>query len=584
MKNIRIISAAAVAAISLASCTEENIGIPVPPDMLTMTFSAASPSEPSESPESPEYQGLPEKGASPLVKAVLGDDGESVLWSAGDRIAVSGAETAFVSAIEDGTVSASTSFTGQAPEAESYSAVYPFSALRYWSGTAATVELPSRQTASEGTFADGLCICVASTDTESRTFRFRHVLGFVKFTVAESSGAVTSVTLSSNGGEGLSGTFTVDCAEAAPAAEVTEGTGSVTLESDAAFAPGDYYVAMIPGTYAQGLTLTFTDSEGRTASRTVSTSLTLAAGSIRNIGIVANLDWTAAPAAGPQVIVWEGEHSLGNYDNNLELDFKSVTDGSILYVEYTGTDGGDGIQFKICDMNNNWEPLAGTGYYDGHPGEDAVRFDIEPSGIASIKSSGFAIQGRNATVTRVYFVHPADTGLREPVLDTDIMIFDFNPEGDGHNGSYDQSWDGLTEFRNEDGNGYVEVVYTAGSEKTTGWLFQCGSSHEVPGRPEVDDVGGYDLLMDIFVPEGWYDKGDVRLQFVIADNYYWYGENRFIPLVGNGTWQTLRLSTDVIDGPADFTTGNYGLAIDGGSTGVLPAGMKFDNIRFSLKD
>ena len=192
------------------------------------------------------------------VKTVL-VDGTKVYWENGDRIAVSGASSAFETSLEQAAPVAV--FKGQAETADRYFAVYPFSCVREWADELALVELPQVQQARKDSFDPATGITASVTDAESMKFQFHNVVGYLKFTVGSGSGDITSVTVSSNAQEALSGPFFVDCSSLETVAD-TESSASVSLVSDAALEDGAYYIAMIPGTYSDGLTFTFEGPEG----------------------------------------------------------------------------------------------------------------------------------------------------------------------------------------------------------------------------------------------------------------------------------------------------------------------------------
>lgn len=216
------------------------------------------------------------------TKTVLAE-GNSVLWLPGDEIAVSGAEDAFkasTSRPDDYTV-----FTGSALPAEDYYAVYPYSLHKTWSASVATVEVPQMQRAVKGSFADDLNISVASATSKNMSFKFHNILGYVKFSVSQASGNIRSVTVKTGNGEPLAGTVTVDCSADRPSASPAGSlSSSVVLTSDEPLETGDYYIALLPGTYSAGLTFVFEDGEGKSAERTISSSITLDPGKIKRIG------------------------------------------------------------------------------------------------------------------------------------------------------------------------------------------------------------------------------------------------------------------------------------------------------------
>ena len=85
MKTIRIISAAAAAAMLIA-CAKENIITPSSQELSPLTFNAVA----------------AESASDDATKTVLAGNGLDVLWTAGDAISVCGAASAFTSDLAEG--------------------------------------------------------------------------------------------------------------------------------------------------------------------------------------------------------------------------------------------------------------------------------------------------------------------------------------------------------------------------------------------------------------------------------------------------------------------------------------------------
>ena len=217
-------------------------------------------------------------------------DGNEVYWLPGDQIALSGATEPFTTDIDE--PSDFTRFTGSAAQASEYYAVYPYSSLKFWNGSIVTVEIPQIQTAVKGTFADDLNISVASTSADDMLLRFHNILGYVKFTISEESGSIKFVTVRTIDGESLAGDVQIDCSSDSPSASAAESSiSSVTLSSETLLEPGNYYIALLPGTYASGLEFTFTNEEGLIATKQIACELNLSVGQIRNIGEIKDLEF-----------------------------------------------------------------------------------------------------------------------------------------------------------------------------------------------------------------------------------------------------------------------------------------------------
>ena len=392
MKTIRIISVAAAAAMFMA-CAKENIITPSSQELCPLTFNAVA----------------AESASDDATKTVLAENGLDVLWTAGDAISVCGAASAFTSDLAEGS-SAETSFSGEALAADVYYAVYPYSAVSSWNGSTAVLELPAEQAPALNTFADGLSICYASTSAEDMAFRFEHLLGYVKFTIDENSGAVTTVNIATNGNEPLAGSFTVDLSSETPSASASGSMSHIVMESETPLAPGNYYIAMLPGTYSQGLTISFLGENGGSDVKSVNTSLTLEAGQIQNIGTVARLDGISTDVN--ERVIWEGSHNCGNWVGNQDLAWRGFDWSSIdlsegpatLVVDVTLDNTQTYWQFML-KTGTNWEDLAGFTQIDMVSGQSEVTVPLTQTMLDDlVTNNGLIIVGSNYTFTKVTLV------------------------------------------------------------------------------------------------------------------------------------------------------------------------------------
>ena len=392
MKTIRIISVA-VAAAMLMACAKENIITPSSQELSSLTFNAVAAGSASGD----------------ATKTVLAENGLDVLWTAGDAISVCGAASAFTSDLAEGS-SAETSFSGEALAADVYYAVYPYSAVKTWTGSTVTLELPAEQAPALNTFANGLGICYASTSAEDMAFRFEHLLGYVKFTIDENSGAVSSVKISANGGESLAGAFTVAFSDGIPSVAVTEGSDEISMVADGAFPAGNYYFAMLPGTYSQGLTISFLGENGGSDVKSVNTSLTLEAGQIQNIGTVARLDGISTDVN--ERVIWTGSWVCGNWGGNQDLawggfDWSSIdlSDGLATLVMDVTLDNAQTYWQFMLKTGTSWTDLNGFTQIDLVSGQSEVIVPLTQTMLDDIVANdGLIITGSNYTLTKVTLI------------------------------------------------------------------------------------------------------------------------------------------------------------------------------------
>ena len=392
MEAIRIISVAAAAAMFMA-CAKENIITPSSQELSPLTFNAVAAGSVSDD----------------ATKTVLSGNGLDVLWTAGDAISVCGAASAFTSDLAEGS-SAETSFSGEALAADVYYAVYPYSAVSSWNGSTAVLELPAEQAPALNTFANGLGICYASTSAEDMAFRFEHLLGYVKFTIDENSGAVTTVNIATNGNEPLAGSFTVDLSSETPSASASGSMSHIVMESETPLAPGNYYLAMLPGTYSQGLTISFLGENGGSDVKSMNTSLTLEAGKIQNIGTVARLDGISTDVN--ERVIWEGETVMGNWtDSNQELawgkfDWHSIdlSQGQAFLVASLEQDP-TSTYWNFEMLSASWNAFAEPVSMNLEPEQTEVKVELTSSRLSELQeNAGLIIRGSYYTLKKVTLV------------------------------------------------------------------------------------------------------------------------------------------------------------------------------------
>ena len=305
----------AVAAVVLSACAKEiapeNSGFQ---NLKTVTFEA---------------------DASSQTKTTL-VDGTKVYWCAGDKIYVKGAPEAFTNALEGEETAARAAFTGDVEPADVYYAVYPY--VESWEDNSARTKIPVIQQAAEGTFGNGYNITAAKTTSQDMTFGFKNVLGHVKFTSNLPEGSISSVIVSTNAGEKISGNIMIDVEADVPVAEALDAKSYVAVNFDSELAEGEYYIAMLPGEYTQGLTFDFVASDGYVSTVYVDYPITLKAGHINPIGTLDNLTWYD-PSEGSENSIWKGKFVTGDEGQMVckdlagdKFDWYSVTPGDTLRI------------------------------------------------------------------------------------------------------------------------------------------------------------------------------------------------------------------------------------------------------------
>lgn len=197
-------------------------------------------------------------------------DGKAVHWNGGDNIVVipsdwedpvsNLADYKFSSTLEVGQTAATTSFTGNALEADTYIAFYPFERIQEYEGyNTIKFNLPNEQNAVPGGFESGINLAWARTESGSTTLQFKNLCTLVKFRIESDEIAnIESVTLQDKEGTAISGEMEGAVQSTRfqyyPNEEIA--SPSVTLKGTFEAAK-DYYFVVFPRGLKNGFTLTF---------------------------------------------------------------------------------------------------------------------------------------------------------------------------------------------------------------------------------------------------------------------------------------------------------------------------------------
>lgn len=200
----------------------------------------------------------------------------SLSWETGDAVNVNdGTVTTCFNSLGSGSNTVLSSDGYEIDPAKTYFAVYPASEVNAFSEGRVILSVPSEQEAVPGEYPE--CAAVAVTTGQERNFIFKNVCALVSFELTEAD--IRRIVLFGGGEEYVSGEIEVGCDDAS--FSVRNGSKAVTLyktdESgkDAVLPQGRYYVAILPGTYSYGLSLSIYKSDGSRVRR----NLTLGASS-----------------------------------------------------------------------------------------------------------------------------------------------------------------------------------------------------------------------------------------------------------------------------------------------------------------
>ena len=289
MKTRFILFIAAIAGVAL-SCQKEN-NVITPEETPAVEISKEVGPNPNFVPtKSMTFVGTTDDEINAETKTSL--DGNHIMWAVSDGIYLfdGTAPRAFTST--NGSVAATVNFEGNAVDAANYYSVYPSGKISTVGGKKViATSIPTFQTATANTFAPKANVAVAyatSDPTGDGALQFKNIGAVVKFKINASNTDVRKVRLDAIGGEDLSGAMNVtfESDGSFNAASVpAESESCVILESDTDLNPANtYYMAVKPGTYADGFKITLIRDDGSFRSINNPASITLARNDLMDFG------------------------------------------------------------------------------------------------------------------------------------------------------------------------------------------------------------------------------------------------------------------------------------------------------------
>ena len=213
------------------------------------------------------------------------------------------------------------------------------------------------QAATLGTFDPKFAPAVAKSQTLNEKVVFKNLLPLLKFTVPASlDGRITKITVTGNNSENVAGNMLCDYTGDEPKVYVFSefkeeykykgGKTSVALTSTG-MAAGNYYLALAPKTYSNGLKVTVTYKDNKTSTRSSSDPVELKSGVIYDMGNVGAENYDGAGVALPYVFSFyakRGEYNELKYVTGTTVTAKThyqlndSATGSVFDMKTSGTD------------------------------------------------------------------------------------------------------------------------------------------------------------------------------------------------------------------------------------------------------
>ncbi|OYP42576.1 hypothetical protein [Prevotella sp. P5-50] len=262
------------AIVSFASCSSEDNNTTIENESATkvMTFTAT------------------QEGDEQSTRAAISSTESKVInWQEGDQISIFDGKKNNPFTLKNGKGTPNATFTGEALESGSYTAVYPYQSTASLSGTNVTnVTLPATQTATANSFDKKAALMMAKSD--NTTLDFKNAVGYVKVTPKFACSKI--VLQAANPTEYLAGKCTLlyDTNSNIPSITFTpEQSTSITLSGNIT-ANTVYYIAVPAVTLSAGWSISFTDYTGDVYTRTGSKSITFKRNTIINLGEFSRTD------------------------------------------------------------------------------------------------------------------------------------------------------------------------------------------------------------------------------------------------------------------------------------------------------
>lgn len=255
-KTTRILCGIILASLSFFSCTSKVEPVKPKGDPVHMTFEAKV--------EDVVFK----EGVKSYLSDLSSADGSSVMWSGGERISVftgNNSTGGFEFTSAEGQCGSVAVFSGEAPEVDSYTLIYPYSATNAKSDDTYTVTIPTEQHTAPGApyfgTDPGALVSIAKSVASGGTSRFHNCFSILVFQIKDND--IATVLVESNGGEGIAGETTVSFNGDSSPEVISAKSDAVTLLPAAGasvFPTGNYGIAVAPGTLEKGYKVIFKHS------------------------------------------------------------------------------------------------------------------------------------------------------------------------------------------------------------------------------------------------------------------------------------------------------------------------------------
>ena len=346
-------------------------------------------------------------------------NGTEIHWDLGDKITVftneyyglgtgSLATNAFDDFKMDGEPNGSfVRFTGEIAKGSSIIwAVYPSSRVISCNtdGTSLNVSIPSTQTATHGSFENGLNISIAKEQVTSdaninigkfeptASVTFKNICALLKFHVPSGITNINKVTISTD--NNVVGEMTFDhSGDSAVLDEITKGSNSIAMTGT--FAENtDYYFVLAPVAISElSIYVNTTDNKQYAATRTFSTPLQLNAGEYKSLG---NLNLTNMPSFGVDFDIQDDNGYLNGTDVIFSFPSNKISNLNLTISK----EGGSAV--RTINVDGPVTLNEYNQYISSYANETDSTWPYLPKGTYSV-SGTYDTEGGAASVNNITF-------------------------------------------------------------------------------------------------------------------------------------------------------------------------------------
>ena len=228
-------------------------------------------------------------------------------------------------------------------------AVYPSGAFSSAATDAIKVTVPKEQIIPDGGCVDPKALVAVGYAAPGQPMAFKQVCGLLKLTVPEAETHINEITIL---GTGLSGTATANADGTLVYSDAVLENVITVSNAGGVFTPGDYYVAVMPGTTPAGtFTISYSTTLGESGAKTASSVVTFERAKGLNAGSMTGFTKSIVIKTMPELYTWNANRDTKDVWNVIigaDIDMESEP---WTPKDFKGTFDGQG--HKLYNLNVN---------------------------------------------------------------------------------------------------------------------------------------------------------------------------------------------------------------------------------------